>query len=195
MIEIRAEDLRFSDAETEVLNEVLRQGLTAKDMTRLEERTEGWIAGLQMAAVALKGISQEKPDEVSLFVKTLRGATAMFWTIWWRKCSATNREEVQEFLFGHRYWRACNGSLCDAVTGTSWGQRKGRSHRANQMLEYLERSNLFVVSLDTDRLRTVTTIFLRTSACQAGTERLPAGARAPHAVVRLERAEPTNSRG
>ena len=70
MTEIRADDLRFSYEETVCFfNQIMGLGLTPEDMTRLEERTEGWIAGLQMAALALKSISQTKQSDTSLFVK------------------------------------------------------------------------------------------------------------------------------
>ena len=99
MVEFRAVDLRFSYGETESLfNEQMGLGLTPRDVARLDERTEGWIAGLQMAALALKGISQTKPEEVSLFVSNFAGSNRYILDYLVEEVLNHQPREIQDFL-------------------------------------------------------------------------------------------------
>jgi LuxR family maltose regulon positive regulatory protein len=144
MTEFRAVELRFSYEEMECLfNEMMGLGLTPKDMARLEERTEGWIAGLQMAALALKGISQTRPADIPLFISNFAGSNRYILDYLVEEVLNHQPGEIQDFLLQSSILESLSGSLCDAVTGIRSSQ---------SILEYLERSNLFLVPLDPDRL-------------------------------------------
>jgi LuxR family maltose regulon positive regulatory protein len=153
MVEFRAVDLRFSYSEMESLfNELMGLGLTSKDVARLDERTEGWIAGLQMAALALKGISQTKPEEISLFVSNFAGSNRYILDYLVEEVLNHQPREVQDFLLQTSILESLSGPLCDAVTGIRSRGSEGDTRSSQPILEYLERSNLFLVSLDLDRL-------------------------------------------
>ncbi|TRZ50938.1 hypothetical protein D4S03_05920 [bacterium] len=126
-------------------------GLTSEDMTRLEERTEGWIAGLQMAALALKGIPQTKHSELSLFVKNFSGSNRYILDYLVEEVLSHQPQEIQDFLLQTSIVENLCGSLCDAVTGVRSRKSAGEVRSSQQILEYLERTNLFLVSLDSDR--------------------------------------------
>ena len=118
MAEIRAADLRFSYDETVCFfNQIMELGLTPEDMTRLEERTEGWIASLQMAALALKGISPTNQSEKSLFVKNFSGSNRYILDYLVEEVLSHQPQEIQDFLLRTSILESLCGSLCDAVTG------------------------------------------------------------------------------
>jgi len=144
MIEIRAGDLRFSYTEADCLfNQVIGLGLTPEDMLRLEQRTEGWVAGLQMAALAMKGIPRENHPEISAFIKNFAGSNRYILDYLMEEVLSCQSQEIQGFLYQTSILENLCGPLCDAVTGVGSGQ---------SILEYLERSNLFLVSLDSNRV-------------------------------------------
>jgi LuxR family maltose regulon positive regulatory protein len=152
LAEIRAVDLRFSYEETVCFfNQIMELGLTPEDMTRLEERTEGWIASLQMAALALKGIPQANHSEKSLFVKNFSGSNRYILDYLVEEVLSHQPQEIQNFLLQTSILESLWGSLCDAVTGVGSQKSEGEVHSSQKILEYLERSNLFLVSLDSDR--------------------------------------------
>jgi len=153
MVEFRAVELRFSYEEMECLfNEVMGLSLAPKDMARLGERTEGWIAGLQMAALALKGISQTKPEEISFFVSNFAGSNRYILDYLVEEVLNHQPQEVQDFLLQTSILESLSGPLCDAVTRIRLRTSEGDIRSSQTILEYLERSNLFLVSLDPDRL-------------------------------------------
>jgi LuxR family maltose regulon positive regulatory protein len=144
LVEIRAKDLRFSPAETSsLLNERMELGLDEEDLSRLEERTEGWVAGLKMAALALKG----QPD-ASLFVKTFSGSHRYILDYLVEEVLRRQPEDMQSFLLQTSILENLNGPLCDAVTELQPG---GGSRSGQQILDELERANLFLVPLDAER--------------------------------------------
>jgi LuxR family transcriptional regulator, maltose regulon positive regulatory protein len=139
--EVRAADLRFSPAEArEFLTRVMGLELTAADVAALEDRTEGWIAGLQLAALSLRGITD--PDEVAAFIRAFTGSNRFVIDYLADEVLARQRPQIRDFLLRTSVLDQLNGPLCDAVTGGNGGTRT---------LEDLERGNLFVVPLDTDR--------------------------------------------
>jgi len=153
LVEIRAADLRFSYEEAKSLfNEMMTLGLTPDDTARLEERTEGWIAGLQMAALALRSISQTKPEAISFFVSNFAGSNRYILDYLVEEVLNHQPQEIQNFLIQTSILESLSGPLCDAVTGIRPGASGGEAWSSQSILEYLERSNLFLVSLDTDRL-------------------------------------------
>ncbi|MGD8626774.1 MAG: LuxR C-terminal-related transcriptional regulator, partial [Anaerolineae bacterium] len=145
MVELRAADLRFTAAEAaRFLNEVMGLDLGAGAVAALEERTEGWIAGLQMAALALQGMPaiQDGQEVVNSFIAGFSGTHRYILDYLLEEVLAREPQEVQRFLLQTAILTRLTGPLCDAVTGGPGGQ---------EMLERLERRNLFVVPLDDER--------------------------------------------
>lgn len=139
-VELRAADLRFTEAEAvQFLNDVMGLSLDAGAVALLEERTEGWIAGLQMAALSMQGRDAER---VASLVRQFAGTHRFIMDFMLEEVLGREPEEVQAFLLQTALLNRLCGPLCDAVTGISGGQA---------MLEQLERRNLFVVPLDDER--------------------------------------------
>jgi LuxR family maltose regulon positive regulatory protein len=138
LIELRAADLRFTPGEAATfLNQVMGLGLSAEEVTSLEHQTEGWIAGLQLAALSMQGRS-----DVAGFIKAFAGDNRYIVDYLVEEVLQRQPERVQSFLLQTSILDRLNGPLCDAVTG----QEEGRVR-----LEALERGNFFVVPLDDKR--------------------------------------------
>jgi LuxR family maltose regulon positive regulatory protein len=136
--EFRIADLRFEDDEAAAfLNGIVGLGLAPADLAALEERTEGWIAGLQLAALSLKG-----REDASEFVRAFAGDDRYVLDYLVDEVLDRQPAPVQEFLLRTSVLRRLCGPLCDEVTGGA----EGRS-----TLERLERGNLFLVPLDAKR--------------------------------------------
>ena len=141
LTEVRAADLRFSTAEAvEFLNRVMGLDLGADDVAALDERTEGWIAGLQLAALSLRNIHEG--ESVAGFIDAFTGSNRFVIDYLADEVLARQPAEVREFLLRTSVLDELADSLCDAVTA---GVDSGR------MLEKLERGNLFLVALDDQR--------------------------------------------
>jgi LuxR family maltose regulon positive regulatory protein len=141
LTELRAADLRFTPAEAqEFLNRVMGLDLTASDVQALEERTEGWIAGLQLAALSLRGIPER--GDVDGFIEAFTGSNRFVIDYLADEVLARQPGQVRDFLLWTAVLDRLTGPLCDAVTGRADGTR---------MLEDLERGNLFLVPLDDHR--------------------------------------------
>src|SRR5689334_18647342 len=133
--ELRAGDLRFDRTEAAAfLNEVMNLELTTNDVAALEERTEGWIAGLQLSALTLQG--RENRSEI---VKEFAGDNRFVLDYLLEEVLNCQSEKVQDFLLRTSVLTRLNGSLCDALTDDQSG---------HLMLEQLERANLFLIRLD-----------------------------------------------
>jgi LuxR family maltose regulon positive regulatory protein len=138
LVEIRAADLRFtSDEAAAYLNEATGLRLTAGDVEVLEERTEGWIAALQLAALSIQG-----REDVSSFIARFAGTDRYLVDYLVEEVLAHQSEPVREFLLRSSVLDRLTGPLCDAVVGRDDG-----SH----LLMTLERANLFLVPLDDRR--------------------------------------------
>ena len=136
--ELRASDLRFTpDEAAAFLNDAMGLDLTADDVASLERRTEGWIAGLQLAALSMQG-----SENISGFIRAFAGDDRYIVDYLVEEVLQRQPERVRSFLLQTSILERLNGSLCDAVTDREDG--KG-------MLEALERGNLFVVPLDGKR--------------------------------------------
>ena len=136
--ELRAADLRFTPAEAAVfLTEVMALDLSAADIAALEARTEGWIAGLQLAALSMRGRA-----DVGQFVREFAGDNRYIVDYLVEEVLQHQTERVRSFLLQTSILDRLHGPLCDAVTGQQHGQAQ---------LEALERGNLFVVPLDEQR--------------------------------------------
>ncbi len=139
--ELRAAELRFTPAEAgEFLNRVMGLELTTADVDALEERTEGWIAGLQLAALSLRGIADS--HEVAGFISAFTGSNRFVIDYLADEVLARQPPQVRDFLLRTAVLDRLHGPLCDAVTGGTDG---------TPTLANLERGNLFVVPLDTER--------------------------------------------
>lgn len=135
LVELRASDLRFNLREIEVfLNEINGLGLKTADLVDLEERTEGWITGLQLAAISLRG-SQDRVE----FIKSFTGSHRYIMDYLTEEVLHQQPPEVQQFLLITSILDRMTGPLCDSLTQQANGQT---------MLKHLERANLFLVPLD-----------------------------------------------
>ena len=138
LTEIRVSDLRFTLSESaEFLNQVMGLELSEENIAALETRTEGWIAGLQLAAVSMRD-----QDDVTGFISAFAGDHRYIVDYLVEEVLQHQSESVRNFLLQTSILGQLSGPLCEAVTG------QGES---NELLETLERSNLFVVSLDNKR--------------------------------------------
>ncbi len=138
LTDLRATDLRFTPPEAaEFLNQVMGLGLSVEDILALETRTEGWIAGLQLAALSMRG-----REDIPTFIKTFAGDNRYIVDYLVEEVLQRQHERVRSFLLQTSILDRLSGPLCDAVTG----QEDGRG-----MLEALERGNLFVIPLDDRR--------------------------------------------
>ncbi len=138
LVEIRAADLRFTPTEVAAyLNGVAALELTASDIAALEARTEGWIAALQLAALSLRG----RVDSAE-FIASFAGDDRYIVDYLAEEVLSRQPPQVRDFLLQTSILDRLSGSLCEAVTGNSDSQ---------QMLEHLDRANLFLVALDGTR--------------------------------------------
>ena len=138
LTELRAADLRFTPAEAAAfLNEVMGLSLTAEEVAVLESRTEGWIAGLQLAALSMQG-----REDVAGFIQAFAGDHRYIVDYLVEEVLARQGAEVRSFLLQTAILERLHGPLCDAVTGRVDGQAR---------LEALQRGNFFVVPLDDTR--------------------------------------------
>ncbi|MHC1772028.1 MAG: LuxR C-terminal-related transcriptional regulator [Flexilinea sp.] len=138
MTEIRAAELRFTPAEAaRFLNEGMGLCLSQADITALEERTEGWIVGLQLAGLSVR----DRPDP-SRFISTLSGSHRHILSYLTEEVLNRQPEKVQRFLLQTSILDRLSGGLCDAVTESSG---------SHALLEQLCNANLFLVPLDDEQ--------------------------------------------
>ena len=141
LTEVRAADLRFAPAEARAfLNEVMGLDLADNDVQALEERTEGWIAGLQLAALSLRGLAEH--GAIVDFIEAFTGSNRLVIDYLMDEVLARQSVQVRDFLLRTSILQRLTGSSCDAVTGRTDGGR---------VLEELDRANVFVVALDGQR--------------------------------------------
>ena len=138
LTEIRAQDLRFSTAEAaQFLQDNIDLSLSAKQVEALEARTEGWVAGLQMAALSLRG--HQDPDQ---FVDDFAGSHRFVLDYLVEEVLNSQSDEIHQFLLQTSVLDRVSGELCDAITGRTDGKER---------LAQLERDNMFVIPLDDAR--------------------------------------------
>lgn len=156
MSEIRQADLRFTPAEADdLLCQALGFGLEDSQVGKLTERTEGWIAGLQMAGLALQGLRAEsgtRPSGVEEFIQTFGGTHRHVADYLVEEVLARQPEDVRAFLLQTSILDRMCGSLCDAVlAGKAFPTVAGAATSGQEMLEHLERANLFLSPFDDRR--------------------------------------------
>jgi LuxR family maltose regulon positive regulatory protein len=141
LTELRSADLRFTTEEAAAfLNKVVRLPVSPDDVRALESRTEGWITGLQLAAMAMQGFSQR--DQISDFVHGFSGSHRYVIDYLVDEVLDQQTPSVQEFLFRTSILDRMTAPLCSAVTGREDSQA---------ILEGLEAANLFLIPLDDER--------------------------------------------
>lgn len=138
LTELRVSDLRFTPEEAAAfLNRVMGLEVSAADVAALEKRTEGWIAGLQLAALSMQG-----RNDLPGFIAAFSGDDRYIVDYLLEEVLQRQSDRVRHFLLQTAVLERLSGSLCDAVTDQSNGQG---------MLETLERANLFLIPLDNKR--------------------------------------------
>ncbi len=140
LTELRTADLRFTPAEAaEFLNRVMGLNLSSEDIAALEARTEGWIAGLQLAALSMQG-----REDIDRFILSFTGSHRFVLDYLVEEVLDQQSESIQTFLLRTSILDRMCGSLCEAVLRAPAGS-------GQETLEYLERANLFIVPLDNER--------------------------------------------
>src|SRR5919112_923500 len=138
--ELRAADLRFTPSEAaEFLEGAMGLSLSEEDVAALEERTEGWIAGLQLAAISMQG-----HQDATSFIESFTGSHRFVLDYLVEEVLGQQPESVQAFLLRTSILERLCGPLCDAVLLVPAASGQGT-------LEYIERANLFLVPLDNER--------------------------------------------
>jgi LuxR family maltose regulon positive regulatory protein len=154
MFEVRSSDLRFSENEADTfLRQVMQLDLQNPDVHTLTGYTEGWIAGLQMAALALQG----RGDTAS-YIRNFSGRERFVIDYLFEEVLSRQPEGIQTFLVQSSILERMTGTLCDAILRYQGAEDpavpiKSRPdpQSGQQILEYLERANLFIVPLDHQR--------------------------------------------
>jgi len=140
LTELRRRRLAFYSVEAaEFLNQAMGLNLSAENIAALETRTEGWIAGLQLAALSMQG-----QQDVSSFIESFTGSHHFVLDYLVEEVLQQQAESVQTFLLRTSILDRLCGPLCDAVL-------LAPSASGQETLEYLERANLFIVPLDSER--------------------------------------------
>lgn len=161
LLELRAADLRFTPGETaEFLNQVMGLNLSTAEVNTLETRTEGWVAGLQLAALSLQG--RDTPDVPGL-IAAFSGSNRYILDYLAEAMLQRQPEYIQNFLLQTSILDRLCGPLCDAVLSGGAGEPEVREENSlsplppcspvsgQETLEYLERANLFIIPLDDER--------------------------------------------
>ncbi|MCG8349210.1 MAG: AAA family ATPase, partial [Chloroflexales bacterium] len=153
LTELRGGDLRFTaDEAAQFLNRVMGLGLVTQDIAALEQRTEGWIAALHLAALSLRGRT-----DVQQFIAAFAGSHRYLVDYLAEEVLARQTAELQTFLLHTSILDRMCAPLCDAVLGvtTPEGGSLATAQAANEpsqtVLEELERANLFLSPLDDER--------------------------------------------
>ncbi|MCA9872149.1 MAG: hypothetical protein KC441_00780, partial [Anaerolineales bacterium] len=155
LTELRAADLRFTAEETAVfLNQITGLNLAAEEIAALERRTEGWVAGLQLAALSMQGRA-----DIHGFVAAFAGDDRYIVDYLVDEVLLRQPEHIRRFLHHTSILTRLSGPLCDAVVGApatgvlafdpEW--QTAVTLQSQETLEFLERANLFVVPLDDKR--------------------------------------------
>ncbi len=140
LTELRVTDLRFTPSEAaEFLNQLMALNLSADDIAALETRTEGWIAGLQLAAISMQGHT-----DATSFIKSFTGSHHFVMDYLVEEVLQQQSASVQTFLLRTSILDRMCGPLCEAVV-------LDPSASGQETLEYLEHANLFIVPLDNER--------------------------------------------
>lgn len=142
LTEVRVADLRFTEDEAaDFLNQVMGLNLSAEDIAALEARTEGWVARLQLAALSMQGHASRDTTE---FIRSFSEANQFVLDYLLEEVLKKQPEALQGFLLSTSILNRLNASLCNAVT-------QSENASVQETLETLDRNNLFVIALDSER--------------------------------------------
>ncbi len=140
LTELRVADLRFTPPEAaEFLKQMMGLNVSAEDIAALEARTEGWIAGLQLAAISMQG-----QQDTTRFIQSFSGNHHFVLDYLVEEVLQRQSERVQNFLLRTSILDRLCGPLCDAVLLDT-------SSSSQETLTYIERANLFLIPLDNER--------------------------------------------
>ena len=138
LVEIGADELRFTlDEATAFFNQVMGLSLSSNDIAALNERAEGWIAGLQIGALSIQG-----KTDIPRFIKDFTGSHHHIMDYLISEVLQQQPGNIRDFLLKTSILDRLSAPLCDAVTGRS---------DSHEVLPALERGNLFIVPLDESR--------------------------------------------
>ncbi len=138
MAEIRAKDLRFTlDETSHFLTRTIGLDLSAEDILALETRTEGWIVGLQMAALSMKG-----RRDLSEFISSFTGSNRFILDYLVEEVLDRQTDDIQDFLLMTSILERMTPPLCDAILNRD---------DSRVILKKLDQSNLFLIALDDER--------------------------------------------
>ena len=141
LTEITGMDLKFNLKEVETLfSKIMGLSLSNSNLVKILEHTEGWITGLQLAAITLKRI--ESDSEVSEFIENFSGSSRLIADYFLEEVLNQQPIEYQQFLLKTALLEKMNAPVCETITGQPDSQ---------SILECLERTNLFVEPLDSKR--------------------------------------------
>lgn len=154
LTELRAADLRFTSSEAaNFLNQVMRLNLSNENVAALERHTEGWITGLQLAALSLRG-----SEDVSGFIQSFTGSHRYVLDYLIEEVLGQQPEDVQKFLLQTAVLNRLSAPLCDFVRfdvaktpSSSKRTTPTQQNNGQAMLELLDRANLFIIPLDEER--------------------------------------------
>ncbi len=140
LIELRASDLRFTAPETaDFLNRVMGLALSEENIRALETRTEGWIAGLQLAVISMQGAK-----DAARFIHSFTGSHHFVLDYLVQEVLQQQPESVQTFLLHTSILNRLCAPLCDAVL-------RDPAISGQETLAYIEQANLFIIPLDDER--------------------------------------------
>ena len=140
LTELRAAELRFTPTEAaEFLNRMMRLNLSEGDVAALESRTEGWIAGLQFAALSMRG-----QEDIAGFIRSFTGSHRFVLDFLVEEVLQRQSDSVQTFLLHTSVLERLCGPLCDALLRSPVGS-------GDRTLAAIERANLFIIPLDDER--------------------------------------------
>lgn len=147
LVELRAADIRFTPAEAATfLTKVMGLALNTEDVAALETRTEGWIAGLQLAALAMRD-----RNDLTGFISAFTGSNRFVVDYLATEVFARQPPHLQTFLLQSSILDRMCGPLCDVVMGIDDAVSQPHAAYTQALLEELERANLFLVPLDDER--------------------------------------------
>lgn len=140
LAELRVADLRFHEDETaQFLNEINHLNISESDISALDSRTEGWVAGLQLAVISMQG-----HEDKSAFIRSFTGTHHFVMDFLVEEVLQQQPEKTQAFLYQTAILDRMNAALCDAVIADP-------DVSSQEVLEYLHHANLFTIPLDEER--------------------------------------------
>ena len=153
VVEIRTDDLRFTPAETAAfLNDAMGLGLSPDDVTSLGARTEGWIVGLQLAALALQGTVSTQGRDPRSFVRAFSGSHRYILDYLVEEVLDRQTPKIQKFLLQTSILERLTAPLCNTVRfGYAESPADPSGEDSQTILEQLDQANLFLVPLDDER--------------------------------------------